>query len=153
MRILLIVDPDNPVPPVHYGGTERVADLLAREWSRLGHIVDLLAGAGSSHYNGRLHLHRSPGCSMPSRVRRKLQFQFQSSWAARDCDVVCNFGRFDYLEALMRLGKPILHTFHHPITQRWWMMRSGSSARPVLFHCISEHQQLRLSSQPQRGDP
>ncbi len=61
MRILLIVDPDNPVPPVHYGGTERVADLLAREWSRLGHIVDLLAGPGSIHYNGRLHLHRSRG--------------------------------------------------------------------------------------------
>ena len=57
MRILLIVDPDNPVPPTHYGGTERVADLLAHEWSRLGHIVDLLAGPGSIHYSGRLHLH------------------------------------------------------------------------------------------------
>ena len=72
MRILLIVDPDNPVPPIHYGGTERVADLLAQEWSRRGHIVDLLAGAGSSRYSGRLHLHRSPGCSMPSRARRSF---------------------------------------------------------------------------------
>ena len=95
MRILLIVDPDNPVPPIHYGGTERVADLLAEEWSRCGHIVDLLAGAGSRRYSGRLHIHRSPGCSLPSRAHRKLQFQLQSLWAARDCDVVCNFGRFD----------------------------------------------------------
>ena len=141
MRILLIVDPDNPVPPIHYGGTERVADLLAQEWSRRGHIVDLLAGAGSRGYSGRLHLHRSPGFSMPSRARRKLQFQLQSCWAARDCDAVCNFGRFDYLEALMRLGKPILHTFHHPITQPLVdaAERQQRSAR-VLFHCISEHQ-------------
>ena len=145
MRILLIVDPDNPVPPVHYGGTERVADLLAREWSRRGHIVDLLAGPGSIHYNGRLHLHCSPGRSYPSRVRRKLQFQLQSLWAARDCDVVCNFGRFDYLEALLRLGKPILHTFHHPITQSLVddVARQQRSA-PVLFHCISAHQHSQV---------
>ena len=141
MRILLIVDPDNPVPPTHYGGTERVADLLAQEWSRCGHIVDLLAGPGSSRYSGRLHLHHSPGSSWLSRARRKLQFQLQSLWAARDCDAVCNFGRFDYLEALMRLGKPILHTFHHPITQPLVNAaeRQQRSAR-VLFHCISEHQ-------------
>ena len=35
MRILLIVDPDNPVPPIHYGGTERVADL----WLRSGAVA------------------------------------------------------------------------------------------------------------------
>ena len=68
---------------------------------------------------------------------RKLQFQLEP---VRDCDG-CNFGRFDYLEALMRLGKPILHTFHHPITQSLVdaVERQQRSAR-VLFHCISEHQ-------------
>ena len=80
MRILLIVDPENPVPPCHYGGTERVADLLAHEWSRRGCIVDVMAGPGSRHYSGRLHLHRAPGADYPSRVRRKVQFQLQSLW-------------------------------------------------------------------------
>ena len=141
MRILLIVDPEHPVPPRQYGGTERVADLLAREWSRCGHRVDLLAGHGSRAYGGSLHLHKPPSKAYPSRVRRKLQFQLQSLWAARHCDVVCNFGRFDYLEALLRLGKPILHTFHHPIDQclvneAEARVRSGR----VLFHCISAHQ-------------
>ena len=141
MRILLIVDPDNPVPPIHYGGTERVADLLAQEWSRSGHIVDLLAGPGSNQYSGRLYLHCPPGFSLSSRVSRKLQFQLKSLRAAWNCDVVCNFGRFDYLEALMRIGKPILHTFHHPITQPLVdaAERQQRSAR-VLFHCISNHQ-------------
>ena len=141
MRILLIVDPEHPVPPRQYGGTERVADLLAREWSRCGHLVDLLAGHGSRAYGGSLYLHKPPSKAYPSRVRRKLQFQLQSLWAASHCDVVCNFGRFDYLEALLRLGKPILHTFHHPIDQSLVneaeaRVRSG----PVMFHCISAHQ-------------
>jgi len=150
MRILLIVDPDNPVPPRHYGGTERVADLLACEWSRRGHTVDLLAAPGSVRYSGRLHLHRRPRQFYLSRVRRKLQFQLQSLWAARDCDVVCNFGRFDYLEALLRQGKPVLHTFHHPISQSLVdaVERQQRSA-PVLFHCISAHQR----SQAQFGSP
>ena len=141
MRILLIVDPENPVPPCHYGGTERVADLLAHEWSRRGCIVDVMAGPGSRRYSGRLHLHRAPEAGYPSRVRRKVQFQLQSLWAARDCDVVCNFGRFDYLEALLRMGKPVMHTFHNPIDQAQVdaaEQLAGSSA--VLFHCISAHQ-------------
>ena len=141
MRILLIVDPENPVPPCQYGGTERVADLLAQEWSRRGCIVDLMAGLGSRSYSGRLHLHRPPSSSYPSRVRRKLQFQLQSLWAARDCDVVCNFGRFDYLEALLRLGKPVLHTFHNPIDQAQVdAAEQRARSAPVLFHCISSHQ-------------
>ena len=141
MRILLIVDPENPVPPCHYGGTERVADLLAHEWSRRGCIVDVMAGPGSRHYSGRLHLHRAPTASYPSRVRRKLQFQLQSLWAARDCDVVCNFGRFDYLEALLRMGKPVMHTFHNPIDQdQVDAAERLARSSEVLFHCISAHQ-------------
>ena len=146
MRILLIVDPYHPVPPREYGGTERVADLLAREWSRCGHRVDLLAGKGSRTYGGSLHLHKPPSNAYPSRMRRKLQFQLQSLWAARQCDVVCNFGRLDYLETLLRLGKPILHTFHHPIDQ---VLVDEAEARvcrgPVLFHCISAHQHSQAS--------
>src|ERR1700759_4886350 len=47
MRILLIMTPGIPVPPVLYGGVERVVYLLAEEYNRLGHEVTLLAGAGS----------------------------------------------------------------------------------------------------------
>ena len=156
MRILLIVDPENPVPPCHYGGTERVADLLAHEWSRRGCIVDVMAGPGSRHYSGRLHLHRAPGAGYPSRVRRKVQFQLQSLWAARDCDVVCNFGRFDYLEALLRMGKPVMHTFHNPIDQAQVdaAERLARRSSAVLFHCISAHQHSQaLFRRPTRVIP
>ena len=51
MRILLIMNPGIPVPPLLYGGVERVVYLLAEEYTKLGHEVTLLAGP-DSHCNG-----------------------------------------------------------------------------------------------------
>lgn len=47
MRILLAADPVLPVPPIGYGGIERIVDALAREYSVRGHKVGLLAKTGS----------------------------------------------------------------------------------------------------------
>lgn len=43
MRILLTADPSLPVPPVGYGGIERIVDALARCLRRKGHTVGLVA--------------------------------------------------------------------------------------------------------------
>ncbi|MDX8467812.1 glycosyltransferase [Mesorhizobium sp. VK23B] len=47
MRITLVAE--RTIPCKGYGGTERQVDWLAREFSRLGHKVVLIAGRGSSH--------------------------------------------------------------------------------------------------------
>lgn len=140
MKILLIADPLIPVPPTHYGGAERIVHLYAQEFARLGHTVHLLAGAGSRSYGGRLHVHYAPTQAYPSRARRKLQFQLQSLWAARDCDVVHNFGRFDYLEALLAIQKPVLHNFQNPIDQRQIDFAERRIRARFALQCISEDQ-------------
>jgi glycosyltransferase involved in cell wall biosynthesis len=43
MRILITADPELPVPPILYGGIERVIDILVRELKSLGHTVGLVA--------------------------------------------------------------------------------------------------------------
>jgi len=48
MRILLTVDPEIEVPPVKYGGIERIVDGLAKEYTRRGHEVYLLANPAST---------------------------------------------------------------------------------------------------------
>lgn len=48
MRILILMDPDIPVPPLHYGGIERVVHDLACRYVAMGHEVTLIAGPGSS---------------------------------------------------------------------------------------------------------
>jgi glycosyltransferase involved in cell wall biosynthesis len=140
VNILLIADPHLPVPPLRYGGAERVAALYAAELSRLGHRVDLLAAPGSRPYGGHLYSHRAPSASWPSRAHRKLRFQLQSLAAARHCDVVYNLGRFDYMEALLAIRKPLLHCFSHPVDQALIQAAEARIRARAGFHFVSEHQ-------------
>src|SRR2546427_9601819 len=48
MRILLTADAEVPVPPILYGGIERIIGLLARRFRELGHEVGLAAHRESS---------------------------------------------------------------------------------------------------------
>ena len=141
MKILMIADPHIPIPPQHYGGAERIVALYARAFQQRGHTVHLLAGEGSQPYGGRLHLHRAPSLAWPSRAQRKLRFQLQSLWAARDADVIYNHGRFDYLEALLLCRRPLLCKFPNPIDQAQIDFAEARIRSPqVAFQLISENQ-------------
>lgn len=152
MRILMIADAVLPVPPQTYGGAERVVHLLGSEFSRLGHTVDLLAAPGSRSFGGRTHRHKSAGASILSRARRKLQFQCQSLWASRDCDVVYAHGRVDYLQALLMMKRPTLVKFPNPITaQEIALLEASPQARRhadgLALHLISESQRRQVRTQ------
>src|SRR5690606_122474 len=47
LRIALLAGPMVPVPPVAYGGTERIVAALASELTRRGHDVTVFASADS----------------------------------------------------------------------------------------------------------
>jgi hypothetical protein len=47
MKILLLMDPYIPVPPVHYGGIERVIYDIACQYVKMGHTVTIIAGPNS----------------------------------------------------------------------------------------------------------
>lgn len=116
MKILVIADPVVPVPPVHYGGSERIVDMMCRGLIDRGHSVHLMAGPGSAIRGGRLTVHRMPSPAYASRAFRKIWFQVISLRACLGADLVINHGRLDYLEILYRTGKPIIHWFHVPLT-------------------------------------
>lgn len=118
MKILVIADPHIPVPPVKYGGTERIADLLCRGLVERGHRIRLLAGAGSRNYGDGLIVHRAPSLAHPSRAFRKIWFQLLTLRAIAGVDLVINFGRIDYLELLYRTNVPLIHWFQNPLTGR-----------------------------------
>lgn len=149
MRILIIVDPENSVPPRLYGGIERVVDLLAREWTCLGHVVDLLAGAGSKRYGeGKVFTHKAPSVAIHSRIRRKIEFQLLSLRAAQQADLVFNFGRVDYLDSILLKGVPLVQTFENPVDQSQINFLESRTHSKLLLHFISHHQlhPLKLSS-------
>ena len=118
MRILVIADPQIPVPPTYYGGAERIIAILCQELQHRGHEVTLMARYGSRNYE-RLIMHQPPNnASYLSRAYRKLLFQPRSLIAARDVDVVHNFGRLDYLVTLLKLRHPLVVTFENPILEK-----------------------------------
>ena len=141
MRILFIADPHIPVPPVTYGGAERIVGLLCGAFAARGHRVDLMAAEGSHRYGGLLHTHKAPTRNYLSRARRKIQFQFQSLWAAKDCDVVYCHGRVDYLRALFAIRKPILIKFPNPIDQQQIDALEAIVQDRVVLHMLSADQQ------------
>ena len=116
MKIAMIADPHVPVPPVRYGGSERIIDLMCRGLVARGHQVHLMAGPGSTDYGGGLTVHRAPTLASSSRAFRKLWFQVLSWRAAAGADVLINHGRLDYLELLYRTRMPMIHWFHNPLT-------------------------------------
>lgn len=48
MHILITADAELPVPPIHYGGIERVIASLIEEFRRRGHVVGLVAHSEST---------------------------------------------------------------------------------------------------------
>jgi hypothetical protein len=48
LRVAVTVDPEIPVPPVLYGGIERIVDMLVRGPLERGHQVTLFANPNSS---------------------------------------------------------------------------------------------------------
>jgi glycosyltransferase involved in cell wall biosynthesis len=146
MRILLIADPLIPVPPKHYGGTERIVALYAEEFSRLGHEVNLIAAEGSQSFGGKLYCHRAPNHQYHSRAYRKIRFQLQSILAFHRCDVVYNFGRIDYLKTLLSIGAQVLHCFQNPARQEDVNTFESHHSSNIALHFISNNQRASVKS-------
>jgi glycosyltransferase involved in cell wall biosynthesis len=144
MKILVIADPHIPVPPNQYGGTERMAGFFCEAMSRRGHCVHLLAGFGSNSYGGRVITHRAPSLGYFSRAFRKIWFQILSLWAARDVDLIINFGRLDYLWALFRTRVPILCRLANPVAQSEIDLVLAQRRKLIRFLGISQSQMSGL---------
>jgi glycosyltransferase involved in cell wall biosynthesis len=145
VRVLVIADAKIPVPPEGYGGTERVAALLCAGLAARGHRVTLLAAKGSRDY-GRLITHPFAGRRpYPYRAWCKLRFQAQSLWHARRADAVINFGRVDYLEALLRTRTPLVCRFDNPIAPSEVDFLRARRRDAFALVSVSDHQRAHLA--------
>jgi glycosyltransferase involved in cell wall biosynthesis len=107
MRILIIMDPGILVPPKGYGGHERLVEMFAIEYKRLGHEVHLLVTEGSF----------VPGCEIHNLGKEGFPPKKSDSYRAiivawifllknyHKFDLIHNFGRLAYLIPI--LNKPI----------------------------------------------
>lgn len=145
MKVTIISDPILTVPPRGYGGSERVIAELCRSLRHKDHRVTLLAATGSDNF-GRLIVHRAPdNRSFTSRAGRKILFQITSLAASIDADVVHNFGRVDYLWALLKTRVPLVHTFVNPIVESDLAVLRGPQRPRLTLVSVSNHQRKEVS--------
>ncbi len=128
MRILLTADPMIPVPPVGYGGIERIVDALVRQYRAQGHEVGLLAHPASTAA-------ADARCGWPSSAVRGLRSTLRNGLALRRMvaefrpDVVHSFSRLAYLLPILRGPTPIVMSYqrHTGGRQVTWAARLGGT--------------------------
>jgi glycosyltransferase involved in cell wall biosynthesis len=131
MRILLVCDPMLPVPPVGYGGIERIVDSLVGEFRKRGEAVALVAHADSRCVADRFF--PWPGTDVRGRIDT-----LRNAWALRaaahsfQADVVHSFARLIYLLPILaldrRLPKLMSYQRHTGPAQIRWARRIGGRA-------------------------
>ena len=104
------------MPPVHYGGIERIVDMLARGLVARGHEVTVFAHADSATA-GRLI--PWPGAASRSALDSSRNAATLARHVlAKRFDLVHSFSRVGYLAPILPLPIPKLMTYQRQITPR-----------------------------------
>lgn len=138
MKILLLMDPFVPVPPVHYGGIERVIYDIACKYVEMGHEVTIVAGPGSKS-PGRLITYGNNGdgsMKIDWKVLRTL-----TSILYREIpkhDVLHNFGRLAFLFPIAWTRIRKVQTYMRYITPRNIRLLNMLGVRNIVYTAVSD---------------
>ena len=138
MKILLSVDPEIPVPPLLYGGIERVVDSLVEELRAMGHQVGMSAHPDSTSQVNVLF--PWPGASSASKADSlrnavtlwKAVKQFKP-------DVLHSFSRIAYMAPLLTSHLPKIMSYQREPSARTTKWGHRLSKGTLRFTGCSEH--------------
>ena len=137
MRVLLTADPEIPVPPVGYGGIERIVDALVREFTARGHTVGLVAHGDS----------QSPAATRfawPGRRSTSRRDTVRNALALRRAvrsfkpDVLHSFSRLAYLLPLLPNRLPKVMSYQRHTGGRQVTLAARMGGRSLRFTGCSE---------------
>jgi glycosyltransferase involved in cell wall biosynthesis len=137
LRIAVTADPELPVPPVQYGGIERIVDMLARGLVARGHEVTVFAHRDSV----------TAGRFVPwqGRASRSMLDTGRNAATLASCvfaghfDLVHSFSRIAYLTPILPLPIPKLMTYQREISRRSVRLANTLSRGTLWFSAISRH--------------
>lgn len=114
MKIALTVDPEIAVPPLHYGGIERIVDFLVSEYQKLGHEVYLFA---NEHSRQDCNLKVWPGKTSTSQKDTiKNMLYLTKQYMHYRFDIVHSFSRLAYLSLILPLGAKCIMSYQREPT-------------------------------------
>jgi glycosyltransferase involved in cell wall biosynthesis len=116
MRIGLVVAPWIPVPPVGYGGIERVVDCLARGFLAAGHDVLLAAASDSTCPAPLVHGMRPSERAELGFTLSELSHVIRAYEGLSSVDVIHDHTLAGPLVGRRQSGVPVVTTIHGPLT-------------------------------------
>jgi glycosyltransferase involved in cell wall biosynthesis len=137
VRVALTADPELPVPPLHYGGIERIVDMLARNLVKRGHDVTLFAHPQSSCPVRRIGWRGANSASRLDTLRNAGTLA--GHIAAGGFDIVHSFSRIAYLAPLLPLPIPKLMSYQREISPRTTRAAYRLSRGTLEFSAISRN--------------
>jgi glycosyltransferase involved in cell wall biosynthesis len=150
MKVLLVMDPLIPVPPLHYGGIERVVADLADGLVARGHDVTLWAAPGSRTGAHGEPFGRAGEWTRWSNVRNVAMLSGRFVRAPRRFDLVHNFGRLAYLASVFRADLPKVQTYMRTVNPRNMQLATNLGARRLHYTAVSDA--IRRTGAPGGGD-
>lgn len=138
MRILMTADPELPVPPSHYGGIERVIDILIRGFLERGHEVGLVAHGDSTCEATRVY----PWFGLKSQEARDILPNIKClTGAVKDFrpDIVHSFSRIAYMAMILPTKIPKIMSYQRHPSLRTVKYASMAGRKSLIFTGCSEH--------------
>lgn len=111
MRIAIIADPYIPVPPLNYGGIERIIDFLIKGLTANGHEVLLLA-----HPLSKVQVPLISYGNQKSKFKHAHNILAVNKIKKFKPDVIHSFGRLFYLLPFLRSGIPKIMSYQREPT-------------------------------------
>jgi glycosyltransferase involved in cell wall biosynthesis len=137
MRVLLVMDPFIKVPPDQYGGIERVVADLANGLARRGHHITLWAAPGS-RVDGRVEAFGREGeWTRWSNLRNVLTLTTRFVRAAKQFDVIHNFGRLAYLTPVLARDVAKVQTYMRTVNPANMVTAQRLGARRLHYTAVS----------------
>lgn len=139
MKILLTVDPEIPVPPIGYGGIERIVDSLVKAFVMQGHEVYLLANENSTcKYAKKIFGWKGKTSSLSNVLINALQLRVIVKKIKPD--VVHSFSRLLYLYPLFLNSKlKIIQSYQRQISTKSTQMAYWLSGKKISFTACAAH--------------
>ena len=109
MKILVTCDPEIPVPPILYGGIERMVEILVNSYIRLGHDVTLCANSESKINCKLIGWKGKKSQHIPSTIINTLQLT--TLVYKEKFDIVHSFSRLAYMMAIMPFSIPKIMSY------------------------------------------
>ena len=137
MKILLTADPELPVPPIHYGGIERIIHLLADGLVERGHDVTLIAHAQSRTRAKLIPYAATDWRSISGRIANMALVSTTIARGRHSFDLVHSHCRLAYLAPVLPLRVPTLMSYQRKVTPRSIIWSRRLSRQSIEFSAVS----------------